>query len=118
MRAGALGIVTGMAEPPLQIEETIVDSEAVLRLHGDLDPHTAPFLADAVKGRIEAGDRTVVLDLSDVSFIDSSGLRAMLTAHRELSERDGELRLRNPSQTTMRLLEVTGLVDQLHLEEG
>ncbi len=110
--------MTAMAEPPLQIEETTVDNEAVFRLHGDLDPHTAPILTSAVNERIEAGDRTVVLDLTGVSFIDSSGLRAMLTAHRELSERDGELRLRNPSQTTMRLLEVTGLVDQLHLEEG
>lgn len=107
-----------MAEPPLRIEETTADSEAVLRLQGDLDPHTAPFLADAVKERIETGDRTVVLDLADVTFIDSSGLRAIVTAHHELGERDGELRLRNLSATTMRLLEVTGLVDQLHLDKG
>jgi anti-sigma B factor antagonist len=57
----------------------------------------------------EKGMRTVTIDLRDVGFIDSSGLRALVVAHKALQDQGGSLVVANPSASTARLLEVTGL---------
>ena len=84
---------------------------AVLSIKGELDAYTAPGLEDQI-ARLVSGDvREIVLDLSETGFLDSSGLRAILTAHRRLSESQGRLLLRSPSEPVTRLLEITGLTD-------
>jgi anti-sigma B factor antagonist len=54
-----------------------------------------------------------VLVLSNLGFIDSSGLRVLIAADRDITERGGTLTLRSPSETVRRLLEITGLNDHL-----
>ena len=49
-------------------------------------------------------------------FLDSSGLRAILTAQRRLADRDGQLALRAPSESVRRLLDITGLTDHFVVE--
>lgn len=86
-------------------------SRAVLCIKGELDAYTAPGLEDQI-GRLVSGDvREIVLDLSETGFLDSSGLRAILTAQRKLSEGQGRLLLRSPSEPVTRLLEITGLTE-------
>ena len=55
----------------------------------------------------------VVLDLSQTGFLDSSGLRAILTAQRRLTDERGRLAFRGPSEAVTRLLEITGLTRPL-----
>lgn len=87
----------------------------MLALVGDLDPHTAPALADAIDA---AGfDRPLVLDLEKISFIDSAGLRVLITAHEQATKAGRELRLRRPSKSARRVLELTGLTDHLIIED-
>ena len=67
--------------------------------------------------RLLADDVTdLVFDLSATKFLDSSGLRAILTAQRRLAERDGRLALRAPSEPVRRLLDITGLTDHFVVE--
>jgi len=96
-------------EHPLTIEVHREGDEATLTLTGELDPHTAPTLADELDGVRAEGATTVVLVLSQLSFVDSSGLRVLIAADRSLSEEGGRLVLRSPSETVRRLLEITGL---------
>ena len=58
----------------------------------------------------------VVLDLSGTAFLDSSGLRAILTAHRKMAGAKGSLLLRAPSEPVTRLLEITGLTDHFRTD--
>jgi anti-anti-sigma factor len=85
----------------------------ILHLEGELDPHTAPLLKQQVDELAGAGSLDVVLDLSRLAFIDSSGLRVVISAHREMADRGGQLSLQSPSDTAQRLLEITGLVDHI-----
>lgn len=90
--------------------------EVVLRLTGEIDPHTAPDLERELGRVLDHDTGRLVLDLEGVSFIDSSGLRVFISAHREVSERGGRFTLRSPSDTTVRLLEVTGLDTHIDVE--
>ena len=100
-------------EHPLTIEVHREGDEAVLTLTGELDPHTAPMLADEFDSLTGEGVRSVVLVLSGLGFIDSSGLRVVIAADRDLTELGGRLVLRSPSETVRRLLDITGLLDHL-----
>jgi anti-anti-sigma factor len=54
--------------------------------------------------------------MSETSFLDSSGLRAILTTNRRLAADDGTLVLRAPSEPVTRLLEITGLGEHFTVE--
>jgi anti-anti-sigma factor len=62
---------------------------------------------------IDAGATIVVLDLGDVDFIDSSGIREIVRAGRRLQDADGRLLVENTSGATQRILEVTGILEHL-----
>ena len=85
----------------------------VITLAGELDPHTAPLLERAVAQLLADGSTDLVLDLSQLAFVDSSGLRVLIGAQRQLADQDGTLTLRAPSETVRRLLEITGLIDHI-----
>ena len=55
------------------------------------------------------------IDLEQISFIDSSGLRSLIRARQALGDGADSVKLRNPQPSTMRLLEITGLQDQFRL---
>lgn len=107
-------------EHPLVITVEATGPETVLVLTGELDPHTAPLLQEQIDAvRAPAGDTvptTVVLELSGLTFIDSSGLRVVISAQKALDAAGGRLVLRRPSETARRLLEITGLVDHIAVE--
>jgi anti-sigma B factor antagonist len=105
--------VSSELEHPLTIEVRTEGDEATLTLTGELDPHTAPLLAAQLEGLADDGVTSVVLVLSGLGFIDSSGLRVVIAADRDLAERGGRLVLRSPSETVRRLLDITGLLDHL-----
>lgn len=80
---------------------------------GEIDAHTAPSLATAMA----AADRTdLTLDLAGVEFIDSSGLRVLIEAHRRASDTGGALRLTKPSDSVRRLLDISGLDEYLDVD--
>ena len=81
----------------------------VVVLHGELDVATgAPLRAD-LRRRFDEGERDVVIDLGDVSFIDAAGLGILVGAHRLYTNAGGSLRVRAPQRSVHRLLEITGL---------
>jgi anti-anti-sigma factor len=69
------------------------DDLAEMAINGRVDAVTAPSLNEQVHGQIVKGSRYVLLDLSQVTFLSSSGLRALLLIRKELMTLGGELRL-------------------------
>ncbi len=96
--------------------EVTEDDPVVLRLRGDLDPHTSPYLQELVDERVEGGANAVVLDMAEVSFVDSAGLRVLADSHRRLTAAGGSLVVRNPTSGLQKLLAVTGLADHIAVE--
>lgn len=59
----------------------------------------------------------MLIDLTNMTFVDSSGLSVLVCAYRRLRERGGDLSLRRPSASTRRVFESTGLNKVLPIEE-
>ncbi len=75
---------------------------------GELDLATAPALAREIDDLHTAGFRHVVVDLHQVDFIDSSGLRMLLDLHRRLEIEGGRLTLVPARPSARRIFEITG----------
>ncbi len=97
-----------------EISLDVVDGEAVVGVVGEVDAATAPELDAIARKLCEQRHSLVVLDLSQVGFIDGAGLRVINQTAQRLREQGGSLRLRSPSTFTARLLE---LVDMAALVE-
>lgn len=89
----------------------------VLVVCGELDAHTSGLLAVHLDP-LPAGAGEVVVDLSGVEFIDSSGLRLLVATHQQATEAGRRLVLRDPSKVVERLLDIAGLADHLHVSGG
>jgi anti-sigma B factor antagonist len=97
-------------------EEHPAPATAVLAVHGEADLHTAPELRERLRAAIDGGANTVVVDLTDTDFVDSTSLGVLLGATRRLRERHGEMRLVVLRPELRRIFEITLLdrVFQLH----
>jgi anti-sigma B factor antagonist len=82
---------------------------ATIGVAGDIDLTSAPRLDDEVTGLIEDSVNSLTIELTGVSFMDSTGLRVLLKASKLLDSSGGTLVLRDPSDAVRRLLEVSGL---------
>lgn len=106
-----------MTEVGADGDELVLDTQrhgaaAIVRVRGELDAYSAPSLEELGTNLLAEGVGELVLDLSATTFLDSSGLRAILTLHRRMENDDrGELALGNPSDPVLRLLEITGLTE-------
>ena len=80
---------------------------AIFRPHGTMEAQTASRFREEASNFLGAG--SLVFDLSDVPFIDSSGLGALIGAIRRTRERGGRAVVCVPRQPVARLLEVVGL---------
>ncbi len=105
------------ADDRLTITVTVSPSEVHCVAAGEIDPTTGPRLEGELRTALFGSSApTCVLDLSEVTFIDSSGLRVLIDLHKAMRERDGLLLLRKPSPTVTRLLEITNLTSSLDIE--
>ena len=95
------------------VDETVDESTHVVTLRGEIDAHTAPRLGSRLFGLAEDGARAVVVDLSHVTFMDSTGIGVLLNALRHLSLRRCRMVLVCPTERVMRPFEITGLVGHL-----
>jgi anti-sigma B factor antagonist len=103
--------------PELKILVEREPGRHVLRLAGELDLTAAGRVLDAVTASCEEDVEELVIDVSALEFLDSSGLRAILDAATVCEEHMCEFSLRpardQVSQQVRRLLEITGLFDRL-----
>lgn len=93
----------------LEIEERTEGSWRVLVVQGEVDMASAPDLRDALEALIDGGRTRLVVDLSSVDFMDSSGVGVLVGAHRRLEESGGGLALVCGEGPVRRVLGITGL---------
>lgn len=80
---------------------------------GEIDAHTAPKLDSVIFDTVALGHKAIVLDMSKVTFVDSSGLRVLIGHLNDLKHIEGSLRIESPSRAVEQLLEYSGLTDLL-----
>jgi anti-sigma B factor antagonist len=92
------------------------DGSAVLVLHGSLDLASATELHQELDGLVAEGWKTVVLDMSGVEFVNSTGLGVMVATTKQLRRVGGDLVLRSFRGIPSEALTVTGLDAFLTIE--
>lgn len=85
------------------------DGYAVIAATGELDVYTAPLLEEALGSCIDARQYRLVVDLSEVSFLDSTGLGLLIKALKWTREHSGVLRIVVSSERIHKVFRVTGL---------
>ena len=99
----------------LKINRNLSEDKAVFTLQGRLDTGTAPDLEKELKGCLDSIN-LLIMDLKDLEYISSAGLRVLLTAHKIISPK-GEMKIIHANNMIMEVFEVTGFSDILNIEQ-
>lgn len=85
----------------------------MVRAEGEVDIASVEALEEEIQRVVEEGSKRVAVELSPVTFMDSTGLRALIASHHQLTERGGEIAVVVSDGPVRRLLEVSGLIGSL-----
>ncbi|MEV5744071.1 STAS domain-containing protein [Microbispora rosea] len=93
------------------VSAPVADHVLVVALDGALDYTNAELLRRDVEAVLGAEHRELVLDLSDLGFCDSTGIRILLSIRKLMQERDGAVTLAGPNARLARIFRLTGLIN-------
>ena len=82
----------------------------IVQLRGEIDLHTCPDLRAALQRLMEEGNHRIVLNMSEVPYLDSAALGVLVDAQRRARERDGEIYLAQMTPFVLRAFEITRLI--------
>jgi anti-sigma B factor antagonist len=107
--------------PTVRSELTIVshdtaNAEVRVLVSGDIDLATAPQLRDKLHAHLDHGGGTVVLDCSDLTFIDASGISVLLDLYQNMGHAGRDLRIEHLHPSHRRIFEILGLTESLHVQ--
>jgi anti-sigma B factor antagonist len=88
-----------------------------LALTGEVDLSSAPIVEDELL-RAESSESLIVLDLEHVSFMDSTGIRTIITADKRLRDRGASLRIVHVPRQVRRLFDLVGISGHLEISEA
>ncbi len=93
----------------LELETDKRGTRSVVTLRGEIDVYTAPRLRQALIDLVEGGATQIVVDMSSVDFLDSTGLGVLVGGLKRVKSNDGELRLVVTQDRIMKIFDITGL---------
>lgn len=93
----------------LDIATSVVDGRTVVQVVGEIDVYTAPQLRERLDAEIDAGRYDLVVDLSGVSFMDSTGLGVLVGRLKQIRLNDGSMRLVCSHDRVLKVFVITGL---------
>jgi anti-sigma B factor antagonist len=100
----------------LELQDVICGGRRTLRLTGELDMASCPALDDVLLHICTDETTALVLDLRNLTFMDSAGIESVLVAQRRAQELGCEFLLVPGPPQVQRVFEVLGLVDHLHFQ--
>jgi stage II sporulation protein AA (anti-sigma F factor antagonist) len=99
-----------IAQNPLSVEVTLEREDvALLKVTGYLDVDTATEFQHHLANQLHHGRRHFLLDLSEVPFMDSSGMNIILRVYQEARELPGSVHIISPTAAVRRVLDLTGV---------
>jgi anti-anti-sigma factor len=107
-----------MSEWDVEFERSERSGRLVLAVTGEIDLAVAVRFRQELETLVADSSGTGLVDLSAVGFLDSSGIRELLTARVAAQAAGGELTLLDPSATCRRVLEVSGVLSEFSVQES
>ena len=102
----------------MQITTKRTGSQLTASLSGELDHHSAAQVREILDGALTLDIRALSLDLSGITFMDSSGIGVILGRYRIMRERGGTLRVSAMSSYAARILKMAGILPLIGQQEG
>jgi len=102
----------------LEVDSREQGGAVLLALIGELDLSTVEKVEDELRKAEDGGAETVVLDLSSLSFLDSTGLRTIVTADQRARKSGRRLAIVKGPETVHRVFTITRLDERLDMVEG
>jgi anti-sigma B factor antagonist len=94
----------------VEVNQTMVKDVNVVKLSGDLDGNTAPAVQEQILTLANPNVK-MILDMSDVSFMSSAGLRMLLVMYRTINSQSGKVVLVGLSEEIRDTMSMTGFLD-------
>ncbi|GAE28902.1 MULTISPECIES: STAS domain-containing protein [Halalkalibacter] len=93
------------------------ENEHNVFLTGEIDAYTAPKLKESLAPLAQYHDQDIIIDLSDVEYIDSTGLGIFIGVFKAMHNHNGHLKLVGLSERIHRLFSITGLDEVMTIEK-
>jgi anti-sigma B factor antagonist len=94
----------------LLVEIRLVNGSPVLDLSGEVDSYNAPKLRDKMISLIDDINPNIVINLSNVDYIDSTGLGTLVAGLKRATEKGGAIQIICPNEQIFKVFHITGLV--------
>lgn len=102
----------------LSLNENTADSHSIIEVRGEVDVHSAPRLRDRLVEVVDGGSRSVIVDLTELGFIDSTGLGALVAGRNHAEENGASLQLVCNTERLLKLFRITGLHEVFTIRES
>ena len=96
-----------------RVDVTTENGAPVLSVRGELDLASSPALEEQFERAVADAPSTVIIDLRELEFMDSTGLSVLIRAHQRAQEAGHRLAIVNGSRQVRRLLSLTGVAERL-----
>lgn len=93
----------------LQINARTIDGVTILDVVGEVDLYTAPQLAEGLRKAAEGARPLLAVNLTQVSYLDSTALRVLTESHKQVQARHGAIVVISTQPTIRRIFRITGL---------
>jgi anti-anti-sigma factor len=94
----------------MQIETKVVEHNTVVEISGSIDALTSRELQSHIENLIDLGNRNIVIDLEQVEFMSSAGLRVMLAMSKRINQAGERFSLAAPRPVIENMLRVSGFI--------
>lgn len=102
----------------MQIKTDVNNSKLIISLSGRLDTITSPQLEEEINNISLDEIEIFILDVKELEYISSAGLRLLLKVHKKMTAQGGQLKLINVNDMIMEILDMTGMSDFLDIEKA
>ena len=99
----------------LDIQKTKEGENLLISVSGRLDTTTSPELETIIKEEM-ADTSSLTIDMENLEYISSAGLRVLLLAQKAMNEKDGKMVVKKPNDVSREIFEMTGFMDFLTVE--
>jgi anti-sigma B factor antagonist len=96
---------------PFEISDAVVDQLPIISVAGEIDAATSPALRERLLDQASKDNPTIVIDLTAVSFLDSTALGTLVSVRQRCLELGGEVRLVINDPPIIKVFEITGLTE-------
>lgn len=99
----------------MNLKTTAEHNTATIAIDGRLDTMTSPELIAEI-GKVAPANDKLILDVSGLEYISSAGVRALVTAHKQMAKKGG-FTVKSPSKNVLEIIKLTGLTAILNIQD-